>query len=165
MTLAVIALGANIDNPVAQLKEAYKRLKKLPNLTVVKASPIYQSPPMGPKDQPPYFNAVISGQFTREPNTLLTALQDIERSMGRVKRRHWGERCIDLDIIQLGENETNLPNLTIPHPGIRDRLFVVQPMIDILGTDHKVPGLLELGTLRQALSEETLTLCKNAVLG
>lgn len=165
MTLTVIALGANIDNPVAQLKEAYKRLKKLPNLTVAKASPIYQSPPMGPQDQPPYFNAVVSGHFTEEPNTLLTALQGIERSMGRVKRRHWGERCIDLDIIQLGESETNLPNLTIPHPGIQDRLFVVQPMIDILGTDHKVPGLLELGTLRQSLSEETLTLCENAVLG
>ena len=165
MTLAVIALGANIDDPVAQLKEAYKRLKKLPNLTAVKASPIYESPPMGPQDQPPYYNAVVSGQFTGEPRALLAALQDIEKSMGRVKRRHWGERCIDLDIIQLGENETKLPSLTIPHPGIKDRLFVVQPMIDILGTDHKVPGLLELGTLHQALSAETLTLCENVVLG
>ncbi len=165
MTLAVIALGANIDDPVAQLKEAYKRLKMLPDLTAVEASPIYQSPPMGPQDQPPYHNAVVSGQFAGEPHTLLTALQGIEKSMGRVKKRRWGERCIDLDIIQLGENETKLPNLTIPHPGIQDRLFVVQPMIDILGVDHKVPGLLELGTLLQALSAETLTLCENAVLG
>jgi 2-amino-4-hydroxy-6-hydroxymethyldihydropteridine diphosphokinase len=165
MTLAVIALGANIDDPVAQLKEAYKRLKKLPDLTAVKVSPVYQSPPMGPQDQPPYFNAVVSGRFTGEPLELLAALQDIERSMGRVKKRRWGERCIDLDIIQLGENETKLPNLTIPHPGIQDRLFVVQPMIDILGVDHKVPGLLELGTLLQALSAETLTKCENAVLG
>ena len=67
MTLAVIALGANIDDPVAQLKEAYKRLKKLPNLTAVEASPIYESPPMGPQDQPPYYNAVVSGQFTGSP--------------------------------------------------------------------------------------------------
>ena len=71
MTLAVIALGANIDDPVAQLKEAYKRLKKLHNLTAVEASPIYQSPPMGPQDQPPYYNAVVSGQFTGEPRALL----------------------------------------------------------------------------------------------
>ena len=165
MTLAVIALGANINDPVTQLKEAYNLLKKFPNLTAVEASPIYQSPPMGPQDQPHYYNAVVSGQFTGEPGELLVALQDIEKSMGRVKRRHWGERCIDLDIIQLGENQTNLPNLTIPHPGIKDRLFVIQPMIDLLGTDHKVPGLRELGTLRQALSAETLTLCENAVLG
>ena len=165
MTLAVIALGANIDDPLAQLKEAYSRLREIPYLTALEASPIYQSPPMGPQDQPPYFNAVVSGRFTGEPLELLAALQDIERSMGRVKKRRWGERCIDLDIIQLGENDTKLPNLTIPHPGIQDRLFVVQPMIDILGVNHKVPGLLELGTLLQALSAETLTKCENAVLG
>ena len=165
MTLAVIALGANIDDPIAQLTEAYKRLTDLPNLTALEASPIYQSPPMGPQDQPPYFNAVVSGQFMGEPLALLSALQDVEKLMGRVKRRHWGERCIDLDIIQLGESKTEFPNLTIPHRGIRDRLFVVQPMIDILGVDHKVPGHPELGTLREALSAETLTLCENAVLG
>ena len=165
MTLAVIALGANIDEPVVQLKEAYKRLQELPNITDLRASPIYQSPPMGPQDQPPYYNAVVSGQFTGEPHTLLIALQDIEKAMGRVKRRHWGERCIDLDIIQLGDSKTELPDLTIPHPGIAHRLFVVQPMIDILGIDHKVPGLQELGTLRQALSAETLILCEQIVLG
>lgn len=165
MTLAVIALGANIDEPVVQLKEAYKRLQELPNITDLRASPIYQSPPMGPQDQPPYYNAVVSGQFTGEPHTLLTALQDIEKSMGRVKKRHWGERCIDLDIIQLGDSKTEFPDLMIPHPGIADRLFVVQPMIDILGIDHKVPGLQELGTLRQALSAETLILCEQIVLG
>ena len=165
MTLAVIALGANIDEPVVQLKEAYKRLQELPNITDLRASPIYQSPPMGPQDQPPYYNAVVSGQFTGEPHTLLTALQDIEKSMGRVKKRHWGERCIDLDIIQLGDSKTEFPDLMIPHPGIAHRLFVVQPMIDILGTDHKVPGLQELGTLRQALSAETLILCEQIVLG
>ena len=165
MTLAVIALGANIDEPVVQLKEAYKRLQELPNITDLRASPIYQSPPMGPQDQPPYYNAVVSGQFTGEPHTLLTALQDIEKSMGRVKKRHWGERCIDLDIIQLSDSKTELPDLTIPHPGIAHRLFVVQPMIDILGIDHKVPGLQELGTLRQALSAETLILCEQIVLG
>lgn len=165
MTLTVIALGANIDDPVAQLKEAFQRLRELPGLTELRASPIYQSPPMGPKDQPPYFNAVVAGAFRGKPLELLLALQDIEKSMGRVKKRHWGERCIDLDIIQLGENKTVSPNLTIPHPGIENRLFVVQPMIDILGVDHKVPGLPELGTLREALSNEAVIVCENDVLG
>ena len=85
--------------------------------------------------------------------------------MGRVKTRHWGERCIDLDIIQLGNRVVHLPSLQIPHPGLESRLFVIQPMIDILGADHRVPGLPELGTLREALSDDTLTLCPNTALG
>lgn len=120
---------------------------------------------MGPKDQPPFFNAVISGDYTGDPMALLTALQHIEKAMGRVKRRHWGERCIDLDIIQFGQSVIDLPTLTVPHPGLRHRLFVVQPMIDVLGSDHRVPGLPELGTLRNKLSDEFLTLCSDTVLG
>ena len=164
MTLAVIALGSNIDAPIQRLIEARGYLAALSEFRVLDASPIYQSPPMGPQDQPPFFNAVVSGAFAGEPLALLSALQQIEKSMGREKNRLWGERCIDLDIIQLGDSKIDLPNLTIPHPGLRNRLFVVQPMIDILGMDHKVPGLPELGTLREALSAEALTLYQDAVL-
>lgn len=165
MTLVVIALGSNIEAPSKRLQEAIVHLKEVPGLHGVSASPIYQSPPMGPQDQPHFFNAVISGDYTGEPLSLLTALQHIERAMGRVKKRHWGERCIDLDIIQFGNSVIDLPTLTVPHPGLEHRLFVVQPMIDILGADHRVPGLLELGTLRDRLSGDTLTLCSDVVLG
>jgi 2-amino-4-hydroxy-6-hydroxymethyldihydropteridine diphosphokinase len=165
MTLAVIALGANIEAPVERLAEAYVHVSKMADFSVLDVSPIYRSPPMGPEDQPPYFNAVLSGEYTGEPLHLLRALQKIEGSMGRVKTRHWGERCIDLDIIQLGDWVVDLPSLQIPHPGLGSRLFVVQPMIDILGADHRVPGLPELGTLRKALSADTLTLCPNTTLG
>lgn len=165
MTLAVIALGSNIDAPKKRLSEAYGYLKELSAFSVVRASPIYQSPPMGPQDQPPFFNAVVSGYSTAEPLALLSALQDIEKSIGRVKKRHWGERRIDLDIIQFGDRTINLPNLRIPHPGIANRLFVVQPMLDILGVQHKVPGLPELGNLRKALNNEELSFCSDAALG
>lgn len=165
MTLVVIALGSNIDAPKKQLSEAYGHLQELSEFQVFRASPIYQSPPMGPQDQPPFFNAVVSGSSTAEPLALLAALQDIEKSMGRVKKRYWGERRIDLDIVQFGDRTINLPNLKIPHPGIASRLFVVQPMLDILGIEHKVPGLPELGNLRKALNDEELSLCSNAALG
>lgn len=165
MTLVVIALGSNIEAPTKRLLAAFACLNEVPGLSGIKASSIYQSPPMGPKDQPPFFNAVISGDYTGDPMALLTALQHIEKAMGRVKRRHWGERCIDLDIIQFGQSVIDLPTLTVPHPGLKHRLFVVQPMIDVLGSDHRVPGLPELGTLRNKLSDEFLTLCSDTVLG
>ncbi len=165
MTLAVIALGSNIDNPISRIREAFNHLQALSELDALRASALYESPPMGPQDQPAFFNAVVCGDYAGEPLSLLASLQAIEQSMGRVKNRRWGERCIDLDLVQFGDQKIDLPNLTIPHPGVAHRLFVVQPMIDILGAEHKVPGLPELGTLREALCSETLTLCQTAVIG
>jgi 2-amino-4-hydroxy-6-hydroxymethyldihydropteridine diphosphokinase len=81
--------------------------------------------------------------------------------MGRVKLRHWGERCIDLDIIQIGERSIEEVDLVIPHPGISDRLFVVEPMIELLGSDHKVPGLDDLGTLRDELRHHSISRCED----
>ena len=147
MTLAVIALGANIEAPIERLAEAFAHVSKMADFSVLDVSPIYQSPPMGPEDQPPYFNAVLTGEYTGEPQSLLRALQKIEASMVRVKTRHWGERCIDLDIVQFGDCVIHLPSLQIPHPGLGSRLFVVQPMIDILGADLRVPSSERPGTL------------------
>ena len=158
MTLTVIALGSNIDNPPEQLKAAYLRLSQVPGLTELTISHIYKSPPMGPQDQPAFFNAIVICQYVKEPESLLTALKNIEQSMGRVKLRHWGERCIDLDIIQMGDCISKQAHLCIPHPGISQRLFVVQPMIELLGSDHKVPGLDDLGTLRDELKHHSITL-------
>ena len=75
MTLAVIALGANIEAPVERLAEAYVHVSKMADFSVLDVSPIYRSPPMGPEDQPSYFNAVLSGEYTGEPLHLLRALQ------------------------------------------------------------------------------------------
>ncbi len=119
---------------------------------------------MGPQNQPPFFNAVMTCHYTADANQLLTELQRIEINMGRVKRRRWGERCIDLDIIQLGDVVIETAHLSLPHPGIAERLFVVQPMIDLLGCQYKVPGLDDLGTLRRRLTNQSLTLCKDVEL-
>ena len=91
----------------------------------------------------------------------MAELQAIEQAMGRVKVRHWGERCIDLDIIQMGEQLILDIDLLIPHPGISERLFVVEPMIELLGADHKVPGLDDLGTLRDELKYHSISLCQD----
>ena len=161
MTLTVIALGSNLDNPPQQLKEACLRLSRLQGITRLNVSSVFTSPPMGPQDQPPFFNAVATCIYTEEPRQLLAELQAIEQAMGRVKVRHWGERCIDLDIIQMGEQLIDDIDLVIPHPGISDRLFVVEPMIELLGSDHKVPGLDDLGTLRHELKHHSISLCQD----
>jgi 2-amino-4-hydroxy-6-hydroxymethyldihydropteridine diphosphokinase len=91
----------------------------------------------------------------------MAELQAIEQAMGRVKVRHWGERCIDLDIIQMGEQVIHDTDLVIPHTGISERLFVVEPMIELLGAHHKVPGLDDLGTLRDELKHHSISLCED----
>ena len=161
MTLTVIALGSNLDNPPRQLKQACLRLSQLQGLTSLTVSSVFTSLPMGPQDQPPFFNAVATCLYTEEPRQLLAELQAIEQAMGRVKVRHWGERCIDLDIIQMGAQLINDIDLVIPHPGISERLFVVEPMIELLGADHQVPGLDDLGTLRDELKHHSISLCKD----
>ena len=161
MTLTVIALGSNLDNPPRQLNEARLRLSRLQGLTGLKVSSVFTSPPMGPQDQPPFFNAVATCVYSGEPRQLMAELQAIEQAMGRVKVRHWGERCIDLDIIQMGEQLIHDIDLLIPHPGISERLFVVEPMIELLGADHKVPGLDDLGTLRDELKHHSISLCQD----
>jgi 2-amino-4-hydroxy-6-hydroxymethyldihydropteridine diphosphokinase len=161
MTLTVIALGSNLDDPPQQLKEACLRLSRLQGLAGLKVSSVFTSPPMGPQDQPAFFNAVATCHYTKEPKQLLAELQNIEHAMGRVKVRHWGERCIDLDIIQMGELLINDIDLIIPHPGICERLFVVEPMIELLGADHKVPGLDDLGTLHGDLKHHSILLCED----
>jgi len=161
VTLTVIALGSNLDNPPEQLKEASRRLSRLTGLTDLTLSRVYTSPPMGPQDQPAFYNAIATCNYANEPSCLLTELQGIEHAMGRVKLRLWGERRIDLDIIQMGERSIKETDLVIPHPGISGRLFVVKPMIDLLGRDHKVPGLADLGTLRDELMHQPISLCED----
>ena len=161
MTLTVIALGSNLDNPPLQLEEACFRLSRLQGLTGLRVSSVFKSPPMGPQDQPSFFNAVSTCLYTEEPRQLMDELQAIEQAMGRLKVRHWGERCIDLDIIQMGEQLIHDNDLLIPHPGISERLFVVEPMIELLGADHKVPGLDDLGTLRDELRHHSISRCED----
>ena len=101
MTLTIIALGSNLDNPPKQLKEACFRLSRLKGLTGLRVSSVFTSPPMGPQDQPPFFNAVATCLYTEEPRRLMAELQAIEQAMGRVKVRHWGERCIAVSYTHL----------------------------------------------------------------
>lgn len=128
---AYIALGSNLENPVAQLQQAAADLALLPDSKLVQVSPFYHSQPMGPQDQPDYVNAAAHLVTNLEPIQLLDALQAIELAHGRVRKQHWGARTLDLDILLIGQLELSTERLTVPHYGMKERAFVLLPLFDI----------------------------------
>jgi 2-amino-4-hydroxy-6-hydroxymethyldihydropteridine diphosphokinase len=126
-----IGLGSNLADPIAQIKSAIVAIDALDDVTVVAQSSLYSSPPMGPQDQPDFVNAVIEVDTHLFAHALLDALQAIEIEQGRVRKRHWGERTIDLDLLVYGENQLDDERLTVPHPGIALRAFVIHPLAEI----------------------------------
>ena len=155
-----IGLGANIQHPGSQLQRATAQLAQHPGCELIGCSRVYESPPMGPQDQPNFLNAVLRLATSVPPVELLEALQSIERELGRVKVRHWGERCIDLDLLMYGQGETAITmtseSLTLPHPGIYDRDFVLRPLHDLVGPHYQMPNGEEIGTLLAACSTAEL---------
>ena len=154
-TLAYIGLGSNLDNPLGQLESAYSALKKLPYSTLESISNIYQSKPVGPQDQPDYLNAVTCIRTNLKPEQLLNALQAIELEQGRVRDIHWGARTIDLDIILFGNLEVKSTLLTIPHPEMHQRNFVLIPLSD-LNPNLILPNEIALSFLLQKTDKTSI---------
>lgn len=126
--MTYIGLGSNLGDSQQILREA---VQKLGGLGQVKVSKLYQSPPMGPQDQPPYHNAVVQLCTDLEPLQLLDELQRFEYEAGRVRLRRWGERTLDLDLLLYAEKNIINERLTVPHVGILERDFVVIPLLDL----------------------------------
>ncbi|AFJ03573.1 2-amino-4-hydroxy-6- hydroxymethyldihydropteridine pyrophosphokinase [Methylophaga frappieri] len=147
-----IGLGSNLADPEQQIRQALRNLKALPKTQYIAASSLYRSPPMGPADQPDYLNAVAAVETDLSPLDLLQALQQIEKQHGRERLRHWGERTLDLDILLYDQRQIQEPLLTIPHPGLTTRAFVVRPLHEIAG-DVLIPGHANLGQYVAALAD------------
>ena len=133
---AYIGLGSNLSNPVEQLKIALKSIDALPSIQLLKSSSFYGSKPLGPQDQPDFVNAVCKIKTRLSAKELLHQLQKIELEQGRIKKRHWGERLIDLDILLFGNDIISTDELTVPHTQIALRDFVLTPLAEI------APGLV-----------------------
>ena len=123
-----IGLGSNLGDSRQILTEA---VHKLASLGQVKTSKLYQSPPMGPQDQPNYLNAVVQLLTDLAPLALLDELQRFEQESGRVRLRHWGERTLDLDLLLYGQEQIQHERLTVPHAGVMERDFVLIPLLDL----------------------------------
>ncbi|WP_216935024.1 MULTISPECIES: 2-amino-4-hydroxy-6-hydroxymethyldihydropteridine diphosphokinase [unclassified Acinetobacter] len=128
MIVTYIGLGSNLGDSRQILAEA---VQKLATLGQVKISHLYQSPPMGPQDQPNYLNAVVQLRTDLAALELLDRLQAFEQDAGRVRLRHWGERTLDLDLLIYGDEQIQNERLTVPHVGVLERDFVLIPLLDI----------------------------------
>ncbi len=135
-----IGIGANLDDPRMQVTRALRELAALPDTALIAASPLYRSPPLGPPDQPDYVNAVAELSTSLAPHALLDELQALERAHHRVRGERWGPRTLDLDVLSYGEAVIDDERLTVPHPGIAARAFVLLPLAD-LAPALELPGL------------------------
>lgn len=136
-----LALGSNLDNPVQQIKTAIKSLRKLPNSQWQSVSSLYQSAPMGPQNQPDYINAVARLTTKLDAYELLALTMQIEQNQGRQRGQHWGARTLDIDLLLYGSQCINSEKLTIPHPGMHTRNFVLLPLAELVAEDFEIPGL------------------------
>ena len=155
---AYIGVGSNLEDPRAQVLAAITRLGQLPRTHLVLASKLYRSRPFGPVAQPDFVNAVAGIITQLEPTALLKELHGIESAMGRPKRHeHWGPRIIDLDLLALGSERREEPELTLPHPGIVDRNFVLYPLSEI-APDLELVGVGRVADLAAAVTSEGIAL-------
>ena len=153
---AYIGVGSNLNDPPAQVLRAFAQLAELPRTKVILTSPIYRTRPFGPVDQPDFANAVVGLLTQLGPHELLQGLQAIEAAQGRPKeRQHWGPRIIDLDVLVYGRERLKDPDLTVPHPGIVERNFVLYPLADI-APDLDIPGLGRVTELKGRVTSEGL---------
>lgn len=131
MAKVYIALGSNIDDPQKHIKDAIKDLSKIQKSKLIEVSQIYISNPVGPQDQPKFYNGVALIETELTPLKLLDELQEIEQKHHRKRIIHWGPRTLDLDILLYDLLEISNERLTIPHKEMYHRGFVMKPLQDI----------------------------------
>ena len=129
--VAYLGLGSNLETPILQLQSARKAIGDIDGIEEISFSSLYRSPPMGPQDQPDYVNAVMEVCTTLPALALLAALQQIENEHGRIRSQRWGARTLDIDILLYGNTQIQLPDLIVPHIGIKERAFVLYPLFEI----------------------------------
>ena len=153
MSRAVIAFGANLGDREATIRRAVRELADAPGVDLMAVSPIYETAAIKhegvDRSAPRYLNGVIIVETVLEPHALLDLLQRIEQQHGRVRAEHWGDRTLDLDLIDLDDR------LVLPHPRAWERAFVLQPWLD-LEPDAELPGRGPIAALRAAASDEVV---------
>ncbi len=149
---AFVALGSNLGDRLANLREAVVRLASTPGVGGVMVSRVYETAPVGPP-QPDYLNAVAEVRTSLTARRLLEACLGIEQAMGRIRGERWGPRPIDLDVLTYGRMSIEEPGLVVPHPRMHERAFVMVPLLE-LEPDPVLPGGRRAGELR--LGADTL---------
>lgn len=138
-----LGLGSNLGDRAAHLAAALAGIDALDGVVLTDASPVYETAPMGPQDQGAYLNQAAKLRTRRGPEALLASLQAVEQRIGRAEpsaRQRWGPREIDIDLLLFGDKVIDTPALSVPHPGLAERWFVLRPLAD-LAPDALHPAL------------------------
>ncbi|MFL5736839.1 MAG: 2-amino-4-hydroxy-6-hydroxymethyldihydropteridine diphosphokinase [Actinomycetota bacterium] len=128
---AYAGLGSNLGDRLANLRDAVLALSATPGVRVQRSSSVYETSPVGGPEQGDFLNAVVEISTDLEPHALLKALQRIENELGRVRAERFGPRTIDLDLLLYGDERIDEPDLIVPHPRMRERAFVVVPLLEL----------------------------------
>ncbi|MFA6231584.1 MAG: 2-amino-4-hydroxy-6-hydroxymethyldihydropteridine diphosphokinase [Rhodanobacter sp.] len=155
MTRVFVALGSNLGDPQRQVGDAVSALANLPDTRMVKLSSLYRTAPWGLLEQPPFINAAVELDTDLPPLALLDAMLDIEKAAGRVRAQRNGPRTLDLDLLHVDGVRMDDPRLTLPHPRMAERAFVLLPMHDLAPT---LP--LPAGTVAELLARLDLSGCE-----
>lgn len=142
VTTALIAIGSNLGDRSANIERSLSALDALPGIELVRTSTVIETDPVGPTGQGPYLNAAAELRTTLDPFELLKCMLGVEHWLGRARSREqrWGPRTIDLDLLAHGDAVLNTPELTLPHPRLHERDFVLRPLAEI-APDAVIPGL------------------------
>lgn len=158
--LAVLGLGANLGDPITTLSKAIKTLQAHPRTTDWRISPFYRTAPIGSNEaQPDYVNAVAICRTDLDPEALMQWLLDVERLFGRVRSHDIARnapRMLDLDLLMVDQRTLQSSFLTLPHPRLHERAFVLRPLLDLL-PDASLPGLGRLDQYLPMVSDQAIT--------
>lgn len=152
MARAFIALGANLNQPRRQVLAAFAELASTPGVRLLQCSSLYRTTPVGYLEQPDFINAVCAIETTLKPQELLAALLSIERCHGRVREFPNAPRTLDLDILLYDDLSLQQGNLTLPHPRMHQRAFVLEPLREI-APGLEIPGRGRVEDLARAIGE------------
>ncbi|MBS0424030.1 MAG: 2-amino-4-hydroxy-6-hydroxymethyldihydropteridine diphosphokinase [Proteobacteria bacterium] len=158
---AFVALGSNLENPVFQVQQAFDELKQLPGTQLIRRSSLYCSAPVGKLDQPDFINAVALIETLLAPHDLLKALLTIEQRHGRVRESLNAPRTLDLDILLYDALHFQDTDLTLPHPRMTQRAFVLMPLMEIAPDCH-IPGHGYIAPLLAACRDQQLEQIKES---
>lgn len=151
-----IGLGSNLDDRCGNIIAALKALESNSRVKLIHVSSMYQTPPWGVTEQPAFLNAAALVETSLSPHDLLEVCKEIEKALGRTVRRRWGPREIDIDLLFFGDVNASTEKLTLPHPGLFERLFVLVPLCEIVG--HKrVAGRILKSAMDQLCQREPIT--------
>ena len=126
---AYLGLGANLGEPLEQLREAVRRLRAV--VEIDRVSSVYRTEPVGYADQPDFYNLVLSGLTTLDPRALLAEAERIEAALGRERSFRNAPRTLDVDLLDVGSRRVDSPDLILPHPRLHERGFVLVPLAEI----------------------------------